>query len=97
MTEFYDTLSAIVNVTGWVHGYDALSPQLNWAWNEVAVMEHLFPDLPNLSEYKTVLRSITRDSNALLFHLVEDVSYAFSDTRPHDWSPVGSLVTTNHF
>jgi radical SAM superfamily enzyme YgiQ (UPF0313 family) len=86
LSEFYDELSDIVNVTGWVHGYSALSPQLNWAWNELAVMQHLFPTLDGLPEYQESLRSVTADSNELLFRVVEDLSFAHSRGDPHSWS-----------
>jgi hypothetical protein len=36
--------------------------------------------------YKQTLREITSASNMLLFRVVEDVSYVFSDGRPNPWS-----------
>jgi anaerobic magnesium-protoporphyrin IX monomethyl ester cyclase len=76
---FYDELTRVVNVSGWVHGYRALSPQLNWVWNEVAIIERLFPRLQGMPEYKQRVREITQASNDLLFRVVEDMSYAYSD------------------
>jgi anaerobic magnesium-protoporphyrin IX monomethyl ester cyclase len=70
---FYSELTRIIDVSGWVHGYKALSQQLNWACNEAAVMQHLFPALPGLQRYKSRLRRIVRESNALLFRTVEDL------------------------
>lgn len=70
---FYQQLAQTIDVSGWVHGYKALSPQLNWACNEAAVMEHLFPALPGMGRYRSRLRKIIRESNALLFRVVEDL------------------------
>ena len=60
-------------MTGWIHGLKALSPQLKFAWNEVAIMQHFTPHLPGLSEYRTRLQKITRDSNETLMQVVEDL------------------------
>ncbi len=76
LEDFYQALSRILGVTGWIHGHKALSWQLNWAWHEVAVIERLFPDLPGMLGYKTVLRDIARDSNALLFAVVDELAAA---------------------
>lgn len=86
LDEFYEALTQVINVTGWVHGYGALSPQLNWAWHEVALIDRLFPHIPELSAYKDKLRGITKASNELLMRVVEDMSYAFSDARANPWS-----------
>lgn len=86
LDDFFEALRRIVHIAGWIHGHRALSPQLNWAWNEAAVMERLFPRLPGLGEYKEALRRITRASNELLFRVVEDMSYVFSDGRANVWS-----------
>ncbi len=83
---FYDELARVVNVAGWVHGYRALSPQLNWVWNEVAIIEHLFPRLSRMDAYKEKVREITWASNELLFRVVEDLSYVFSDGAANLWS-----------
>ena len=86
VTELYRSLSKIVDVWGWIHGYRALSPQLNWAWNEVAVMDRLFPTLPGFVEYKQALAGITRASNAVLFDVVEDLLALASHGRPKTWT-----------
>jgi anaerobic magnesium-protoporphyrin IX monomethyl ester cyclase len=78
---FYEGLTSVVNITGWIHGLRALTTQLSWAWNEVAVMERLFPTLPGMARYKSSLRRITRESNDLLLRVVEDLSYVYSDGR----------------
>jgi anaerobic magnesium-protoporphyrin IX monomethyl ester cyclase len=86
LTEFYNALSHIIDVTGWTHGYRALSPQLNFAWDEVAIIERLFPAVPDLPAYKDTLRDVTKASNHALFEVIDDTSYAFSEGRPATWS-----------
>jgi hypothetical protein len=71
-----------------VHGLESVSQQLNMAWSELAVMERLFPRLPGIAAYRKRLRAITRDSNALLFQVVDDISLAYTGGRPHKWSAV---------
>src|SRR5690349_985370 len=85
--EFYEELTKLVSLSGWIHGLKAVTTQLGWAWHEVATMERLFPRLPGFEEYKETLRGITKRSNALLLQVVEDLSYQFSDNRPLNWSP----------
>jgi radical SAM superfamily enzyme YgiQ (UPF0313 family) len=85
--EFYDALTHFLDIRGWIHGYRALSLQLSWAWNEVAVMQRLFPSVEGLAEYKDALRAVTRDSNDVLLRVVEDLSYVYSDAANMDWSP----------
>lgn len=86
LTDFYNAISEIIQVTGWTHGYRALSPQLNFAWDEIAIIELLFPAVPGLREYKDTLREITCDSNGVLFQVVEDTSRVFCDGAPKRWS-----------
>lgn len=84
---FFHALNRMVHVSGWIHGIEALTPQLQYAKSEVAVMEALFPPLPGFDEYKATLRGITRSANELLFQVVEDTSYVYSDGRPDLWTP----------
>jgi radical SAM superfamily enzyme YgiQ (UPF0313 family) len=86
LTDFYEALTEFVDIRGWIHGYRALSVQLSWAWNEVAVMERLFPPLPDMSFYQKTLRRITAESNHFLLGVVEDLSYTFSDGRSNPWT-----------
>lgn len=86
LTDFYDELVHIVDVTGWIHGYRALTPQLNFAWDEVAILKQLFPGVPDLPAYEAVVRRITRDSNEILFKVVEGLCDVFSDGAPNNWS-----------
>ncbi|HEX7758749.1 MAG TPA: radical SAM protein [Caulobacteraceae bacterium] len=74
---FYAALARIVDVTGWIHGHEALSPQLNWAWTEAAVIGRLYPALPDLAAYQARLARITAASNELLFATVEDIADVF--------------------
>jgi hypothetical protein len=79
---FYNALHKAMNLTGWIHGHKSLSPRLNWAWNEAAVMERLFPDVTGLDEYRDRLRSITKETNQALFDFVRTTGRAFSDGIP---------------
>jgi radical SAM superfamily enzyme YgiQ (UPF0313 family) len=88
LAEFYDGLTSVVNVRGWIHGLEAVTLQLSTAWHEVAVMERLFPSLPGMAGYTKTLRRITKKSNNLLLGVVEDLSYVFSDGRDNPWSAV---------
>jgi len=85
--EFYQALTELVSLRGWIHGLKAVTNQLTWAWHELATMERLFPVLPGIQEYKETLRGITKSSNTLLLQVVEDLSYQFSDNRPVPWAP----------
>lgn len=82
---FYEGLTSVVNVRGWIHGLEAVTLQLSTAWHEVAVMGRLFPSLPGFEEYTQTLRRITSDSNRLLLTIVEDLSYTYSDGRENPW------------
>jgi hypothetical protein len=87
LEDFHNGLTSVLNVNGWIHGLKAVTTQLQWAWNEVAVMERLFPALPGMPKYKKKLAGITKASNALLLEVVEDLSYVFSDDKPIRWDP----------
>src|SRR5205814_2292307 len=76
-----------VDITGWIHGFESLSSQLKWAWHEVAVMERLFPRIPEMASYRRALRDITAASNLFLLGVVEDVSRSFSHEDGNPWSP----------
>jgi radical SAM superfamily enzyme YgiQ (UPF0313 family) len=84
--KFCNTLGHLLQLTGWVHGLDAVSPQLNFALSELAVIERLFPALPDLPAYKEGLRKLASASNALLFNIVETMADAFMHSTEHDWS-----------
>jgi anaerobic magnesium-protoporphyrin IX monomethyl ester cyclase len=83
---YYRELLGIVDVTGWIHGYRALSPQLNWAWHETAVLERLFPPLDGLDEYKRFLGRLTAQSNEMLFRIVDQLADVYTDGAPRVWS-----------
>jgi hypothetical protein len=85
---FYEALLNVVDVTGWIHGYNALSPQINSAWHEIAVLQGLFPPLEGMDDYRAKLRCLTQASNALLFRVVEDTLDVFAGLRAHLWSPI---------
>lgn len=85
LADFYDGLTSVVNVRGWIHGLEAVTVQLSCAWHEVAVMERLFPALPGMAKYVKSLRRITKKSNDLLLRVVDDLSYVFSDNKENPW------------
>jgi anaerobic magnesium-protoporphyrin IX monomethyl ester cyclase len=86
---FFNEVNEALNVTGWIHGMQALSPQLKFAWSEFAIMERFTPSLPGLEGYKETLRRITRASNAVLFAVVEELA---QQCRCERASPSGSEI-----
>ncbi len=74
-------LSRLISLSGWISGPRALSAQLSFAWNELAVMERLFPPLVGLEQYRRDLRGITRDSNETLFRSLEELADTYEDGR----------------
>jgi len=70
---FFRRVNEALNVTGWIHGLRALSPQLKFAWNEVAVMRGFTPSLPGLDAYRGRLQRLTAESNETLMQVVEDL------------------------
>jgi len=86
LDQFYHALTQVLDLRGWVHGYGSLSPQINIAWSEIAVLERLFPPLADMEEYKAELRALTQASNAVLFRIVEDTAQAFSDGGRNPWT-----------
>jgi len=84
--EYFQALTGLLRLTGWIHGNPGLSPQLKFAWNEYGIMERLFPGLPDIQDYKTALKAVTAASNAMLFQVIEDISYAITEGRPHGWT-----------
>jgi radical SAM superfamily enzyme YgiQ (UPF0313 family) len=86
LNRFYHSLTQVVDLRGWVHGYDSLSPKINIALNEIAVLERLFPPLDDMEAYKQSLRKLTADSNAVLFDIVQSTARAFEQDVPLRWS-----------
>jgi anaerobic magnesium-protoporphyrin IX monomethyl ester cyclase len=84
--DFCYALGKVLEVTGWVHGLESVSPSLNFAWGELAVMELFFPGLPGASGYRAKLLEITRASNNLLFQVIADMADFHEHGRSHDWS-----------
>lgn len=74
---YFCELNELLNIAGWIHGVRSLSPQLDWAWHEVAILRRLFPPLEGVGAYVEGLRSITKASNDLLFAVVESMADAF--------------------
>ena len=71
----------MMKLSGWIHGRQALSPMLNWAWNEVAVLEGLFPRLDGMPNYRAALARITAASNAEVLDAVESLAAAHEAGR----------------
>ena len=87
MDRFFHALNRMIHVSGWIHGMGALTPQLQYADTEIAVLENLFPPLPGLCEYKHAIQELTRNANQVLFTIVEETSYVYSDGRHNRWTP----------
>src|SRR5256714_6024405 len=78
LSAFYEGLTNMISLRGWIHGLEAVTIQLSTAWHEVATIERLFPQLAGMRRYKTILRNITKRSNNLLLKIVEDLTYVYS-------------------
>jgi anaerobic magnesium-protoporphyrin IX monomethyl ester cyclase len=83
---FFHALNRMVHVSGWIHGVEALTPQLQCANTEIAVIERLFPALPGFGAYKTALKELTQSANETLFRIVEDTRRAYLDGSEPAWT-----------
>lgn len=81
LQRFFHEVNEALNVTGWIHGLQALSPQLKFAWAEVAILERLMGELDGLPEYRERLREITAAGNEVLFDVVEQLVGVCRDGR----------------
>ena len=73
---FFRQIDEALKLTGWIHGLEALSPNLKFAVGEYAVMERLTPELPGLADYRGAIKQITKESNEVLFGVVEELADA---------------------
>ncbi|SDR22144.1 Radical SAM superfamily enzyme YgiQ, UPF0313 family [Rhizobiales bacterium GAS113] len=87
LTDFYVVVNELLNMTGWIHGLRALSPQLKHAWTEVAIIERLYPSVRDLPSYRAKLQELTRASNAVLLDVVEGLAQDFMADRRISHSP----------
>ena len=87
LDDMFKELQALTWMSGWEQGQQALTPTLNTAWIELAVMKRLFPDAQGMKTYRQALRRATRESNALLIRMVRDVREAHLTGSAHGWSP----------
>lgn len=94
---FYEDVARLMQASGWIHGPRAVSPQVNWAWNELAVLDRLFPELVGRPGYEAELRSVTRDSNDLLFDVVERLAAVHRGSSAKKVSPVELQVRAAEF
>jgi len=78
---FFKQVDEALSLTGWIHGLQALSPQLKFAWDELAIMKRLTPSLAGLDEYHERLRRLTQASNGVLFDVVEELVRTCRDGR----------------
>ena len=81
---FFREVNETMNVAGWIHGVRSLSPQIDWAWHEAAVVERLFSGVKDLDFYKSRLSSITNQANELLFSVLEEMSDSHEFGEPHN-------------
>lgn len=82
----YKEVHELTSMAGWVHGQRSLAPNINWAWNELAIIRRLFPSVRHSRRYETNLRSITRSANQLLFTMLEDACQGHECGRTSGWS-----------
>jgi anaerobic magnesium-protoporphyrin IX monomethyl ester cyclase len=85
--QMFHALNRMVHVSGWIHGVEALSPQLQCAHTEIAILERLFSPLPGMKAYRQAIRDLSRDANATLFAIIEDTLCAFREGRGPQWAP----------
>jgi len=78
---FYQELTEVVSLKGWIHGLEAVTLQLATAWHEVAVMEKLFPALRGMPAYRKTLGAITSRSNEILLGAVDELVQAHESGR----------------
>jgi anaerobic magnesium-protoporphyrin IX monomethyl ester cyclase len=74
LDDFFHELNEVLHVSGWIHGHRALSPAINWAWNEVAILEGLFRSLEGMEGYKADPRRLTAASNEMVLGMVEEMA-----------------------
>jgi radical SAM superfamily enzyme YgiQ (UPF0313 family) len=77
LNSFFETLND--SVADWIQGSDALTNQLNFAWQEYWVIRRLFPPVIGLQAYERFLRSITTRYNEFLLDKVQEGSRAFEN------------------
>lgn len=74
LNEYHRLLDAAAG--GWIHG-EGVSHQLNWAWNEITLIDRVVGALDGASDYRRDLAALTASSNDALFRFVEESSLAF--------------------
>jgi anaerobic magnesium-protoporphyrin IX monomethyl ester cyclase len=79
LNDYFEVLNAFI--AHFVQGPDALSNQLNWAWQEYWVIQRLFPPLEGIGEYERFLRLQTERSNSFLLSLIQGSSMAYASGR----------------
>jgi hypothetical protein len=97
LNQFYSALMDYVDIEGWIHGYQGLSMHLKTAWQEVAVIERLFPPIAEMPRYRRDLQRITRESNDFLLRVVEALRAEFTDGLPSPWRAWDVERARTHF
>jgi hypothetical protein len=87
LEDFFERVNDALHTTGWIHGLRALSPQLKFAFNELALMEGFTPSLPGLGGYREQLQQITRESNETLVDVVDDLVAVCRDGARQSFTP----------
>lgn len=82
----YTELMQLTHLSGWEHGQRAVTPMINSAWHEVAVMKRLGIGLEGLPHYTKSLKALTRQSNSLLLQVVTQVTDYHEHGIPHGWN-----------
>ncbi len=85
----YQHLDEYLDRSGWIHGHSALSPAINWAWNEVAIMRAFSPGLEGLAGYARDLARLSAQANARIFELVEQLCAHHQEGSAITLSPEG--------
>lgn len=71
---FNADMNRLLNVSGWIHGTAALSPSLNWAWDEFAVLARFFPALAGLESYRRALARLTAAANRVVLGAMDTLA-----------------------
>ena len=69
------------SLDSWVHGSNSVSNHLNAAWDEVAVLRRLFPEVNGLLAYESFLRNLTKSANELIFSEIENSAKSYSQAN----------------
>jgi hypothetical protein len=86
LNDFSAEIVRVLDAARWMNGSAALTPRIERAWLEVAVLERLFLPLPVTPAYKHALRAVTQESNGILLSAVEEMAAAYQNGTTHSIS-----------